>query len=357
MISVFRAKLPDSSKLQPYLDIIDKNRIYSNFGPLNTLFRERMAEYLSLPVENIATCSNATLALEGAISTLDLQYSDLKVRLPSWTFAATAHAVQNSNRVAKFGEINSEGFLKLDSAAPVIQIPVLPFGAQPNFNLLRNTHGPLVVDAAASFYALKFCGDELNSIKSDIIFVISLHATKSLGAGEGAVVFSNSCDWIERFRRWTNFSFDDSRVSQVSGTNAKLSEFNSAVALASLDVTEINRSNWHDLNQIAVEISDKFSITVDPTLRSNTPTTYWNIYLNDINQRKELEKHLASHEIQTKRWWSKPCHLMPAFSTLGRESMVTTEQRSAVYTALPMHLFLEDKDFVEIKERLYSFFD
>lgn len=356
MIPVFRAKLPNSTSLKPYLDVIDKNSIYSNFGPLNTLLRERMSAYLSLPLENIATCSNATLALEGALSTLDIKFSNLNVRAPSWTFAATIHACHNGEKNVTFGDIDQNGFLVLDSSEPVIQVPVLPFGAKPDFNLLRNLSEPVIVDAAASFFALSNCGDELSSLKNDAFFVISLHATKSIGAGEGAIVFSNSNEWIERFRRWTNFSFDDSRVSSSFGTNAKLSEYNCAVALASLDTYENSKSHWRDLNLKALEISDKFQIHTDLTLRDITPSTYWNVYLNHSAERDEVEKFLDSCRIQTKRWWSQPCHTMPAFKGFNRESLQKTEQLSSIYTALPLHLFLEDKHFDEIAKSLDAFF-
>jgi dTDP-4-amino-4,6-dideoxygalactose transaminase len=355
MIPVFRAKLPNAVALRPYLDVIDRNSIYSNFGPLNTLLRERFSEYLSLPLEYIATCSNATLAIEGALSSLDSSFSDYRVRAPSWTFAATIHACHNSNKQVIFGDVDDDGVLVLNSDEAVIRVPVLPFGAKANFRTLRDLREPVIVDAAASFYALSGCGQELTSLKNDTFFVISLHATKSLGAGEGAIVFSNSSEWIERFRRWTNFSFDDQRVSISAGTNAKLSEYNCAVALASLDCMETSKTHWKHLNLKAIEISNEFGINIESTLAHLTPSTYWNIYMDSPTQRDRLEKFLESKNVQTKRWWSQPCHHMPVFNDFSREPLDKTEQLSSVYTALPLHLFLEDEHFEKISNALETF--
>jgi dTDP-4-amino-4,6-dideoxygalactose transaminase len=356
LISVFRAKLPASNELLPYLNIIDSTSIYSNFGPLNKELRERLSEFLDMPLEGVATCANATLALEGAIATIGDEFESVPLRTPSWTFAATPHACNRIRGKAKFGEINENGVMSFDSSNKEIQVLVLPFGSPPNVHELRNLPYPTIVDAAASFYAVQNIGSETMKGPNLIFFIVSMHATKSLGAGEGAFVFSNSFEWIERFRRWTNFSFDNERLAQCTGTNAKLSEFGSAIALASLDTWSSNKAHWAHLNEIAFEISQSFPIQIDPVLKSNFPSTYWSIYLDSQVKRDSFEKFCFKNGIETKRWWRAPCHLMPAFSHFSREKLSLTEDISSRYTALPLHLFLTDGDFTSIKRCMDNFF-
>jgi dTDP-4-amino-4,6-dideoxygalactose transaminase len=356
LISVFKAKLPTSNDLIPYLNKIDLTSIYSNFGPLNTDLRERLSEFLAIPLEGVATCANATLALEGAISTIGDDFENIPIRTPSWTFAATPHACNRIRGKAIFGEITENGFMSFDSRNEEIQVLVLPFGSPPNVQELRNLQYPTIVDAAASFYAVENIGNEIMKCPNLIFFIVSMHATKSLGAGEGAFVFSNSFEWIERFRRWTNFSFDNERLAQCSGTNAKLSEYGSAIALASLDAWSSNKRHWAHLNEIAFEISQSFPFQIDPVLKSNFPSTYWSIYLDSQVRRDSFETFCYKNSIETKRWWKAPCHLMPAFSHFSKEKLSLTEDISSRYTALPLHLFLTDADFASINKCIDKFF-
>ena len=63
----------------------------------------------------------------------------------------------------------------------------------------------------------------------------SLHATKTMGMGEGGFAVSGDADWIERVRCLSNFGIDpgDFKVHQA-GSNAKLSEYHAAVGIAAL---------------------------------------------------------------------------------------------------------------------------
>ena len=67
----------------------------SNNGPLVQEFERKIADYLGV-AHCVAMC-NGTIALEIAIRALDLKG---EVIVPSYTFVATAHALQWQNRTA-----------------------------------------------------------------------------------------------------------------------------------------------------------------------------------------------------------------------------------------------------------------
>ena len=69
----------------------------------------------------------------------------------------------------------------------------------------------------------------------------SLHATKPFAVGEGGVLVGRRADWIDEARRISNFG-THMRIAQQDGTNAKMSEYHGAVALAQLD-------RWQSIKQ------------------------------------------------------------------------------------------------------------
>ena len=91
----------------------------------------------------------------------------------------------------------------------------------------------VVIDSAAGFDAMGV-GQTPN--------VVSLHATKALGAGEGGFVASCDFNLIRRIQTYFNFGFLGTREAQVLGFNGKMSEYHAAVALAALDDWDATRN-------------------------------------------------------------------------------------------------------------------
>ena len=80
--------------------ILDR-RWLSNDGPILNEFEQRMSAFLG--VKNVVVMCNATVALEIAIRALDLKG---EVILPSYTFVATAHALQWQEITPVFCDMN-----------------------------------------------------------------------------------------------------------------------------------------------------------------------------------------------------------------------------------------------------------
>src|SRR3954469_12040967 len=82
-------------------EILD-SRWLSNGGPMVLEFERRLQEYLG--VRNMICITNATIALELVIRALDLKG---EVIVPSFTFVATAHALQWQEITPVFGDVES----------------------------------------------------------------------------------------------------------------------------------------------------------------------------------------------------------------------------------------------------------
>jgi len=86
--------LPPVSALLPYLERIEQNRWYSNFGPLLPEYENRLAGLTGVSAVGgqCVTVSSGTAALELGIAALDLPAGS-RALLPALTFPATLLAV------------------------------------------------------------------------------------------------------------------------------------------------------------------------------------------------------------------------------------------------------------------------
>ena len=230
--------MPTANANLPYLHEIDEARGYSNFGPQLTRFEQRLADRLAAPTQ-VVTVTNATQALTLALQAIDLAPGGY-VAMPAWTFVATAHAVIQAGLNPWFVDVDpvtwmldptsvEELALNLNIEVAAV-IPVCAFGAMPDLErwlAFREATGvPVLIDAAAAF-------DTLSDAR--LPAVVSLHATKVLGAGEGGFLATVDPKLALRVKQLTSFGFDGSRDSLIPATNAKLSEYAAAVGLAALD--------------------------------------------------------------------------------------------------------------------------
>src|ERR1051326_693084 len=99
--------VPPADEILPYLREIDNNRWYSNFGPIETLFREEVARkfFPQLRSQHIVTASSGALAIETALIAHGLPLGS-RVLMPSFTFVATAAAVVRAGSVPVFADVD-----------------------------------------------------------------------------------------------------------------------------------------------------------------------------------------------------------------------------------------------------------
>ncbi len=336
-IPIFRPKLPSYSQLEKYITRIDSCRIYSNFGPLDDEVRLRFSQYLGLPAENIVSCANATLGIEGAIST---SQSSGKWGLPAWTFSATAAALNQAKGRGVFFDVNEDWRVAIDGSTPNV-IDVLPFG-QPVGEPARYAEAGidnLVIDAAASIDA---CTNQVWQNFPRFAGILSFHATKVLPAGEGGLFFSNNTDWAERFRSWTRFGMENSRTSINQGTNAKMSEYGAAVLLASMDNWPSDRVLWLEQLSRANNLAKKYGYTSSPQLSTLQATPYWIVEEVDPVRLDRLKTSFKENFIQTRNWWESGCHKMPAYVHFDRLDLTNTDRIGKQTLGLPFWIDMDE---------------
>jgi dTDP-4-amino-4,6-dideoxygalactose transaminase len=286
-IDLMRPRLPTYEELAPYIKAIDKNGFYTNFGPLNEELISRLSIYFNVSTRNLHTVSNATQGINGAVQILNNFKQDRENEfwdLPSWTFAATPAALLQANAKGQFCDVDTEWRVTPSFNTDKI-IDVLPFGDAIRNNLLPTSYKYKIIDGAASFDALKNVGDSLDS---NTILIISMHATKLLAGGEGGIVITKNNDWSDKFHSWSNFGFTNTRNSVNKGTNAKISEYTAAITLASLDQWESTKAKIMKNSNLAIEITKDLKLTTNPSLQAGFATPYWVLQCESINQKKKF---------------------------------------------------------------------
>lgn len=228
-----KPQLPSAEKLLPYLKRLDESRVYSNFGSLNAEYQNRLGELFGVPC---VTGSSATSLITATLMAYDLPKGSL-VAMPSYTFPATAASVVNAGHVPFFCDVN-KGTHVIDPwekrGMYKAVVVVSPLGAPINIEQWEDFSKvfgiPVVIDAAAGFDAFSTICKSRNAP-----VIISTHATKAFGTGEGGFISCHNTDLLERVRRITNFGLTPDRSIEYNGLNGKFSEYHSAVGLAEID--------------------------------------------------------------------------------------------------------------------------
>lgn len=361
-ISVLVPELPEAELLTSWLRRIDTARHYTNFGPLNAELTNRLASAVDAlrPSESPAkavTFANCTSALIAWLRSI-VGCSGGLVLIPGITFIATAQAVLSSgNRLAIADVAPNTWLLTPEMARAAIDdlkartpgqrlaavIPVAAYGTPCDTDawdrFTEETGIPVLIDAAGAF------GNQPLGATTDL--AISLHATKSLGAGEGGALLSRVPNRAELFIQASNFGINPhTGLVDHPGENGKLSEYHAAVGLAALETwPDQARRRQQAMRHYTDLLIDHCPAITLPTRPGDGTYTLLPVLLPPHADARQTLDHLAEHNIQTRRWYCPPIHHHPLFSQALRISdLPQCEALSRRLLGLPFHLRMSADD-------------
>ncbi|MEY2518439.1 MAG: hypothetical protein QOF24_198 [Verrucomicrobiota bacterium] len=232
------------------------SRWLTNDGTYVREFEENVADFTGVK-HCIAMC-NATVALEIVIRALELKG---EVIVPSFTFVATAHALQWQQITPVFCDIdprthnlNPARIEDLVTPRTTGIIGVHLWGRPSAINELQavaNRHGLALLFDAAQAFGCKYRGRMIGGFGR--AEVLSFHATKFINSGEGGAALTNDDDLAARIRLMKNFGFLGYDEVASIGTNGKMSELSAALGLTNLESIEnfiqVNRENFEVYDQ------------------------------------------------------------------------------------------------------------
>lgn len=341
-IPVARPRLPPLAALAPYIERIDRARWYSNFGPMCAEFETRLAARYGLAAEQLGTIANATLGLELALKAAGAKAGTLCV-LPAWTFSASVHAAVEANLTPFFVDVERDGLLSpalvRDAlrAAPGKVGAVMPVAVcgQPIDPAIwtafsEDTGVPVVIDAAPGFDT---------ATVGSVLSVVSLHATKILGVGEGGFVMSTHPELLADVRLRANFGFHGSREAKVAGTNAKLSEYAAAVGLAGLDEWDARRAAFQSAAlRYCANLAAEPRANVLPGWGPDWLSTTCVVQLDHPDSLAPVLDALHGAGAETRAWWGRGMHKHRAFAHHPRQPLPNTEWLAETVLGLPFYI-------------------
>jgi dTDP-4-amino-4,6-dideoxygalactose transaminase len=333
LVPVMRPHLATLKQLAPYLKRIDQNHIYSNQGPLVRELENSYANYLKIDPKLVVAVANATLAIQGLVA-------NSKVHdwlAPNYTFTASGLAVLNASRTLHLCDVRmSDWKIDLDLICSRHQdfglIPVMPFGMPIDFNSYFE-YKTIIIDAAAS---LGQPPPDFMFMKKDWAVVYSLHATKVLGAGEGGLAICGNLEMAENLRSWINFGFVNGRISDIQGTNGKMSEIHAAYGLFSLTNIDIEMNDWIEAQEF-IETFSKQNNWISHINQKASFQPYWIAQFESKLQKKNVIAALSNARIQSREWWPIPLNIQKAFIGSARiDERENAERLSSTHLGLPM---------------------
>jgi dTDP-4-amino-4,6-dideoxygalactose transaminase len=226
-------------------------------------------------------------------------------------------------------------------------VVVSPFGAAIDMKAWQEfedrTGILVVVDAAAGFDTVR---------PSGIPHVVSLHATKILGAGEGGFVCSSDSRLLERVRAGCNFGFQGERIAMLPAVNAKMSEYHAAVGLASLALWRETRHQHARIMEWYRQIIPSLErVSLQPGYGQGWVSATTSVLLPQGRSTK-IAAHLRRCGIETKAWWGEGCHRMPAFMDFPRSALPVTEELGTRVLGLPHFPDMQKQDVNRVADAL-----
>jgi dTDP-4-amino-4,6-dideoxygalactose transaminase len=339
-VKVLVPKLPEVTALIPYLERIDRNRIYTNYGPLSREFVLRLSDLTG--GASVTMTTNGTSAIELALRDRARPGASICL-MPSFTFVASAHAVCNAGLVPHFLEVDAdtlaltpeiaEAALSSMSTRPAAILVVSAFGAPVDLGAWADFEDqrdiPVVFDAAAALTTL-------SSVQTQPVCV-SLHATKVLGIGEGGAIFSSDRAFTDRVTAMTGFGFVGAdRVSAFRGGNYRISEYTAAVGLAALDALP---KRLHKLRAL-ISVYRSLLQGKESRLQDGVGDTWSTMTLNVILSPKEVSAtitRLNKNQVEWRRWWGMGSHRHPAFADFPKADLSRTDALANRVIGLPFH--------------------
>jgi dTDP-4-amino-4,6-dideoxygalactose transaminase len=357
-IPVLRPRLASADALLPYLRRIDAARVYSNFGPLVTEFEARLGEQLGLAPALVATAANGTAALAGAILGCVGRATPARPRalVPAYTFIATAVAVEECGFEPCLADVHPGTWMlepeavlaRADLDRVGLVVPVAAYGRRVDSlawaRFAADTGIAVVIDAAAGFESIA----DGSTHAGDVPLVLSFHATKSLGTGEGGCVLTTDAELAMRVGRALNFGFYGSRDSVAPSVNGKMSEYHAAVGLAELDA-------WPEKSAALRRVAESYrrhaaGTVVGPCLRlaPDVCSSYALLHCGDAARAARARAALDDAGIEHRLWYGLGLHRHAYYAARPRIDLPVTDALAPTLVGLPVAVDLEDRDVARI---------
>ncbi len=322
-LHVGRPNIGDRERfLQRVNQLLDR-RWLTNDGPFVRELEAQIQKYLG--VRHCVTTCNGTVALEIAIRAMGLAG---EVIVPSFTFIATAHALQWQEITPVFCDIDPCSHT-LDPKAvermitpPTTGIMGVHVWGQPCetealSDLARQRSLQLLFDASHAF-GCSHRGRMIGNFGRAEVF--SFHATKVFHTFEGGAIVTNDDELAAKIRLMKNFGFAGYDKVIYIGTNGKMSEVSAAMGLTSLESLEefiaVNRRNYEQYREELHGLRGVRLFRHEESEKRNYQYVVLEIDEEEADIRRDLLMEILHAEnVLARRYFHPGCHRMEPYSS------------------------------------------
>lgn len=341
---------PNLKKLNKYLQIINDNGWYTNFGPLHEELTSRLEEYLG--VTNLLLVNNGTTALQVAGSALGTQ----SILTTPFSFVATTSAFKWQQKEVAFCDIDRgsynlspeavrNAYLQGSKADTIVATHV--YGNPCDVAILdefsESNNIKIIYDAAHAF-GVKINNESL--LNYGDASTLSFHATKVFHTIEGGAIIFKKADDFEKAKNLINFGIKPGKGIIDVGFNGKLNEYQAAVGLVNLD--EIDNVLDHRANLFNAYRHGLKGIVEMPIWHSqaNMNGAYMPIRLKDKEQLNKAIKILTENNVQSRHYFSPS--LDEVFINEVNYNTENSKEIAECILCLPMHAHMTLNDIKKI---------
>ncbi|HEX6182901.1 MAG TPA: aminotransferase class I/II-fold pyridoxal phosphate-dependent enzyme [Pyrinomonadaceae bacterium] len=296
-------------------DILDR-RWLTNAGRYVQEFEARVAELAG--VEHCVAMCNATVGLEIAIRALGMKG---EVIVPSFTFVATAHALQWQEITPVFCDIDPrthtldpERVERMITPRTTGIVGVHLWGQTCDVDALSDIAARrglrLLFDSAHAF-GCSYRGRKVGGFGDAEVF--SFHATKFINSLEGGAVVTNDAELAHRMRLMKNFGFTHYDQVDYVGTNGKMNEMSAAMGLTNIESMDefiaVNRRNYEQYRGELAGLAGVRFLTYDDAERCNYQYVVLEVDEEEAGlSRDELQQVLWAENVLARRYFYPGCH-------------------------------------------------
>lgn len=322
-LHVGRPNIAPREQFDSYVDKIYESRWLTNNGPLVRELESEIA--LKIGVKNCIAVCNGTIALELAIRALELKG---EVIVPSYTFVATAHALNWQGIRPVFADIDPKTHCldpisveRAITSATTGVIGVHLWGKAADtekLEALAKSNGLKVIYDAAHAFGCKANGRSVGSFGECEVF--SFHATKFFNSFEGGAIVTENDDLAEKIRLMRNFGFSGNDKVIHPGTNGKMSEICAAMGLSNLknldSVLAANEFNYRVYREEIGKISGLELFCYEEQEVNNFQYIVLEVGDSFPVERDQVVKILEAENVLARKYFWPGCHRMSPYHDL-----------------------------------------
>ncbi len=355
-------EVPDPAQWLDYLKPALKANWYTNFGPVNTCFEDRLAELYGQSDEGVVTSSNATSGLSAC---LIAEAISGPVLCPAFTFQATAASIIGANCRPVILDVDAvsgvvtpdaleAGFKKTGARAAIV---LAPYGITTDFHaheaVCHRMGKLLIIDNAAGLGVAR--GHLAFSGVGDVVReVYSLHATKPFGIGEGCAIFAPKSK-VPSLRAAMNFGLQTHTTTgdpqaPFWGINGKMSEFHAAIGLAVADTIAQRVAARQHMAANWVACLEGTSATIFRRVIDASPWQVFPILLETQAHVLATIENAAARNIELRRYYSPSLGACQGMAQAGPCPNARNLAERAL--ALPVRSTMNEADQADLMENV-----